>query len=100
MVLRSWPRWRAIAEIVQPLARSACASTSSSRVSMRRGSFVSWWRSETVSFEGAPPRLVEPYGWGTSVSNSGEIHLSAVIGADDGGAAPVDDELVAVDGED
>jgi hypothetical protein len=24
--------------------------------------------------------LVEPYGWGVSVSNTGEIHLSAIIG--------------------
>ena len=37
MVLRSWPRCRAIAEIVQPRRLSACASTSSSRVSMRGG---------------------------------------------------------------
>src|SRR3954470_1410742 len=37
MVLRSWPRCRAIAEIVQPRRWSACASTSSSRVIMRRG---------------------------------------------------------------
>lgn len=37
MVLRSWPRCRAIAEIVQPRRWSACASTSSSRVSMRGG---------------------------------------------------------------
>ena len=39
---------------------------------------VCWWWSETVSIKGAPPRLVEPYGWGISVSNSGEIHLSAI----------------------
>ncbi len=39
---------------------------------------VCWWWSETVSIKGAPPRLVEPYGWGISVSNSGEVHLSAV----------------------
>ena len=38
IVLRSWPRWRAIAEIDQPLLRSACASSSSSCVSMKQGS--------------------------------------------------------------
>jgi hypothetical protein len=25
---------------------------------------VHWWWSETVSIKGAPPRMVEPYGWG------------------------------------
>lgn len=35
-VLRSKPVWRAIAEIVQPCLRSACTSTSSSHVSMRK----------------------------------------------------------------
>src|SRR6476659_6450440 len=37
MVLRSWPRCRAIAEIDQPRRCNACASTSSSRVIMRGG---------------------------------------------------------------
>jgi len=27
---------------------------------------------------GSPPQVVEPYGWGTSVGNSGELHLSAI----------------------
>src|ERR1051325_1061513 len=37
MVLRSWPRCRAIAEIDQSRRCNACASTSSSRVIMRGG---------------------------------------------------------------
>src|SRR3954464_1767006 len=37
MVLRSCPRCRVIAEIVQPRRCNACASTSSSRVIMRGG---------------------------------------------------------------
>ncbi|HZI75911.1 MAG TPA: hypothetical protein VFD73_18180, partial [Gemmatimonadales bacterium] len=31
-----------------------------------------------ASIEGAPPISAEPRGWGISVSNSGDIHLSAV----------------------
>src|SRR5665811_140455 len=42
MVLRSLPRCRAIAEIVQPWRRNACTSMSSSRVSMSRGAPLSW----------------------------------------------------------
>lgn len=37
--------------------------------------------SETTSLEGAPPVSAEPRGWGISVSNSGENHLSAVTAA-------------------
>src|SRR5665811_1003843 len=58
MVLRSLPRCRAIAEIVQPWRRNACTSMSSSRVSMSRGAPLSWcvvrWSLTTHQLKGAP----------------------------------------------
>lgn len=37
--------------------------------------------SETYRIKGAPPSLVEPYGWGNSASNSGELQPSVVSGS-------------------
>src|SRR5690242_5963030 len=81
MALRSLPRWRAIAEIVHPWRRSACASMSSARVIMSGGLLRAGVWSETTSLEGAPPGSAEPRGRGISVSRSGEVHLSVVTGA-------------------
>src|SRR5665647_858006 len=79
MVLRSLPRWRAIAVIVQPWRRNACTSMSSSRVSMSGRN--------SLELDGGqrPPasrelRLfsAEPRGWGISVSRSGYFQMSAI----------------------
>src|SRR5690242_19588966 len=95
MALRSLPRWRAIAEIVHPWRRSACASMSSARVIMSGGLLRAGVWSETTSLEGAPPGSAEPRGRGISVSRSGEVHLSVVTGAQVG-----TDEAVAGGGAD
>src|SRR3954452_7588692 len=80
MVLRSWPRCRAIAEIVQPWRRNACTSMSSSRVSMRGRAPSRWCGGQRPpSSEEPPPSLAELHGWGLSVSRSGDFQLSAVI---------------------
>src|SRR5690606_14172874 len=79
MVLRSRPRWRAIAEIVQPWRANACASMSSSRDSMgTRGSFESACGQRPPSSKEPGPFPDGATGWGVSVSRTGEIHLSAV----------------------
>src|SRR5690606_19241259 len=78
MVLRSRPRWRAIAEIVQPWRANACASMSSSRDSMgTRGSFESACGQRPPSSKEPRPFPDGATGWGISVSRTGEIHLSA-----------------------
>src|SRR5664280_1113072 len=78
MVLRSLPRCRVIAQVVQPWRRSACTSISSSRVSMN-----GWGPLELVSAQ-MPPfskglrALTEPPGWGVSVNRCGEFQLSVI----------------------
>src|SRR6185437_15363816 len=78
MVLRSWPRCRAIAEIVQPRRWSACASTSSSRVIMRRGGPFGL----QVVRDQQPRRDLRRLGGATRVGKFNEqvwgVHLSAV----------------------
>src|SRR3954469_16905156 len=83
MVLRSRPRCRAIAEIVQPWRRSACTSMSSSRVSMRGRAPSRWCGGQRPpSSKEPPPSLAELHGWGLSVSRSGDLQLSAVTGGE------------------
>src|SRR5665647_503213 len=57
MVLRSLPRCRAIAEIVQPWRRNACTSMSSSRVSMSGGAPLSWCVVRDHQPQGSPACL-------------------------------------------
>jgi len=68
MVLRSLPRCRAIAEIVQPWRRNACTSMSSSRVSMSGGAPLSWCVVRDHQPQGSPACL----GGATRVGNFSE----------------------------
>jgi hypothetical protein len=45
---------------------------------MEQGSLVGLLVVEDSSLERAPPHVVDLTGWGISVSNSGEIHLSVI----------------------
>jgi len=45
---------------------------------MKQGSLVGLLVVEDSSLEGAPPHVVDLTGWGISVSNSGEIHMSVI----------------------
>jgi hypothetical protein len=71
-----------MAEMDHPWARSACASTSSSRANIPWGSSRSDGL-DTASIGGAPPCSRDPGlgRWGTSVSRSGEFYVSVVMGA-------------------
>src|SRR5665647_943542 len=68
MVLRSLPRCRTIAEIVQPWRRNACTSMSSSRVSMRGGAPLSSCVVRDHQPQGSPTYL----GGATRVGNFSE----------------------------
>src|SRR5665647_951922 len=79
MVLRSLPRWRAIAVIVQPRRRNACTSMSSSRVSMSgRNSLELDGGQRPPASRELRPFSAKPRGWGVSVSRTGEVQLSAI----------------------
>ena len=78
MVFLSRPRCRAIAEIVQPRLRSACASMSSSRVSMQTGLPRSLVVVRDRQHRREPHPQGGPHRWGISVSRTEEIHPSAI----------------------